>query len=81
MSQIFFLEKEKIKLCDKIVNKSNKVKLLVVKDSIKNEESVCCEQSNKMNFRLMNYFTKIKVKNKLIVKLNNCFHAGEAIQK
>ena len=61
MVQIFSGTKEN-KLYDNIVNKSSKVKLLVVETSTKNVKSVCCEQSNNINFRLFNYFAKIKMK-------------------
>ena len=51
----------------------NNEKLLTVKVSTKNEVSSCVKSSAKMNFRLINNFAKIKIKNKLKVKLNNSF--------
>ncbi len=71
MAQIFSLEKQKNKL-DNIVNKSNKVKLLVVETPTKNVKSICNVSSDKMNFRFM-IKRCYKINNIVLQELNKCF--------
>ena len=78
---IQFSLKDEMNLCNSFVDKSNFSQLLVVETPAKNVKSVCCKQSNTMNFRLFNYFAKIKVKDELKVKLSNCLQNGKALQK
>lgn len=78
---IFSCKQDENEVCNSFVNKSNNTKLLVVIDSTKNVESVCCEQSNKINFRLFNYFAKKRINDKLKVVLSNNLQAGKALQK
>jgi len=74
MKQVFSFVQEKNELCNVIVNKSNKVKLLAVETPTKSVKSVMCESFAKVNFQLFNYFAKKlkKIKNVVLRKLNNC---------
>ena len=71
MTQIFFHIKEKNMSCNNIENKSNKVKLLSVNVSTKNEVLNCFTSSAKMNFLLLlKYYNKIKIKDRINVVYN-----------
>lgn len=73
MKQIVFFGTKKKELCNNVKRKSNCEELLSVNVSTKNEKSFCGESSSKMNFRLFNYFAKIKIKKIVKCMLNTYF--------